>query len=455
MHDREEHLFDQAFTDRAWSEMEMLLDREMPVQSRSRQLIWLWALGLVILGGAGWLFGPASNVIRVDDRTSLPLVDQTIETVKDPSELDASVAVLPNTTPEEKTKQAASAQSTEPDKIIPENTSRENPVPVISSIKGETPLQSAVSKNSISESQIAKSSDQKEAAWISSHEQQSSAEDQVESDNFLIMKEHERNSYAVAALSFLETGFKELSWPLRKTPESIEFKSKVRPKTSKWNWGVQASVLSTEFSSMNGGSLGVWGQRPHFFTPRLSLRMGLQYEQIYLSPSAVSVPANTRLDANSENSDPTTSFPPNRQVDTLTAQEAANQLQLKVRQFQLPLSLRWRMGQKWTAFGGAQLSYRNVFTREPATDDQQVSFAGSDPQEGLYSSLVKLDPGSTFPTDKLNRWDVGAHLGIGYRLNSRLEAMMSYEHGFQNLFQGLDLEAFDRKWRLGVSYRFK
>jgi hypothetical protein len=50
MHDREEHLFDQAFTDRAWGEMEKLLDKEMPVQSKGHRFLWLWALGLVILG---------------------------------------------------------------------------------------------------------------------------------------------------------------------------------------------------------------------------------------------------------------------------------------------------------------------------------------------------------------------------------------------------------------------
>jgi hypothetical protein len=67
---------------------------------------------------------------------------------------------------------------------------------------------------------------------------------------------------------------------------------------------------------------------------------------------------------------------------------------------------------------------------------------------------VKLDPGATFPANNLNRWDIGTHLGIAYRLSNRMEAMMSYEHGFKNLFKDLDLQAYDRKWTLGLSYRF-
>jgi hypothetical protein len=67
---------------------------------------------------------------------------------------------------------------------------------------------------------------------------------------------------------------------------------------------------------------------------------------------------------------------------------------------------------------------------------------------------VKLDPGATFPANNLNHWDIGTHLGIAYRLSNRMEAMMSYEHGFKNLFKDLDLQAYDRKWTLGLSYRF-
>jgi hypothetical protein len=450
MHDREEHLFDQAFTDRAWGEMEKLLDKEMPVQSKGHRFLWLWALGLVILGGLGWLFGPTSNVIRAEELLSLPLADQTDSRSNLSANMESTVTIPSTDTFEEKIAHQNSSQN-----VIPnENKLTRKPEDASINYQEAKPQSGDVNlvEEITSEFILSTASTSKEEPLVSSHELLPSVEDQVESDIFL--KEQERSSLAVAALPFLQKESKELSWPLRKTPESIEFKSKVRPQRSNWNWGVQAFALGTDVFDLNGGAIGVWGQRPHFFTPRLSLSLGVQYELINLQPSSISIPSNVQLDASTESSDPTTSFPPNRQMDTVTAQQAAAHLNLRVRQFQLPLSLHWSFGRKWSAFGGAQLSYRNVLIREPAENDQSLAFSGSDPQTGLYSELVKLDPGATFPANNLNRWDIGTHLGIAYRLSNRMEAMMSYEHGFKNLFKDLDLQAYDRKWTLGLSYRF-
>lgn len=463
MHDKEEHLFDKAFTDRAWSEMSKLLDQEMPVHAKRQRLMWLWVLGLVVLTGLGWLFGPTSNMVNSQEEGFLPVADQ----IEQPTEQNPATAPAIS---EVQTPIISSANTIKNNTTDPKKLSSIKPDPQVKLEQDLTqtpvnPEQStlAIAKDPKAQFPLGPSDtpavisspsgvpDSKETEGKSSHEQLSSAEDQVESDNFL-MKEQERSSLAAVALPFLRNDPKELQWPLRETPESIEFKSKVRPSASGWNWGAQASLLSAEEFQPGGWSLGVWGQRPHFFTSRLSLRLGLQFEQINLSPATFSVPKNTTLDAVNE-SDPTTSIPPNRQVDSVTAQEAANQLHLKVRQFQLPVSLRWRIGQKWTTFGGAQLSYRSVYTRQPSVDEQNVSFSSSDPQ-GFYAQVLKLDPGSAFPTENLNRLDAGVHFGVGYRLTNRLEAMMQYDHGFRNLFQGLELQAHDRKVRLSLSYRF-
>lgn len=447
MQDREEQLFDKEFVDQAWQQMHQLLDKEMPVRRYSRRLLWLMALGFAFLCSGGVIFGPASN-LDYSQQLAGPSTVAGFE--NDPASTDLLTEAKeekPNI--REKNTTESGLQHGQSNPAYGQKTRQPSSVDrsSVSSTKKAADESSLIFSEKEKES--AERSNKEPSQKNTSHEQVHTSEAQVESDNSLVKKQ-ESSSKPVASLDFLSLS-KELEWPLREMPESIEFKSKVRPFAASWSFGVHAGVLSSQLPDVNGGSIGVWGQRPRFFSNRLSLRIGLQYALERVSP-VVQSSSSGQPDLVTESSDPT-SFPSTgRRLDSLSAVAVANSLDLNIHRFQLPVSLRWRAGNRLQVLGGMQLTYRRAVVREN-TDQHNVSFGGNNYSQA-YNDLLQLDSGASLPMDNINRWDLGWHLGAAYSITPRLEAVFTYQHGFRNLFNGLDLEIYNRNANVGLSYRF-
>jgi len=451
MQDREEQLFDKEFVDRAWQQMHQLLDKEMPVRRRSRRLLWLMALGFVFLCSGGMIFGPASNL---DYPRQLVGPYEVADQENDPAS--------PDPLAEAKEEKINSREKNTAQSGLQQNqnnpTNGQKPTQPLTGPQAKDRSSISSARNAEVESPLifsqkeegaTESSSDEPSRKNTSHEQVYTSEAQVESDISLVEKQ-ESNSRSVASLDFLLRS-KELEWPLREMPESIEFKSKVRPFAASWSFGVHAGVLSSQLPDVNGGSIGVWGQRPRFFSNRLSLRIGLQYALERVSPVVQSA-SSGEPDLATESSDPT-SFPlTGRRLDSLSAVAVANSLDLNIHRFQLPVSLRWRAGNRLQVLGGMQLTYRRAVVREN-TDQHNVSLGGNNYSQA-YNDLLLLDSGAALPMDNINRWDLGWHLGAAYSVTPRLEAVFTYQHGFRNLFNGLDLEIYNRNANVGLSYRF-
>ncbi len=476
MQDREENLFNKEFTDRAWSEMRILLDKEMPVNRRSDRMMWLLVLGFVFLGSVGWIFGPSSNFhlnsvspdIILADQAGLQEIDKKQNVELYPENAKESIASTQNIpAPNLNTKKIEKNNISQP------TISEEAKTLVIGGKKVELlPNENQSNNNNNSKSNSNKivkpgSNDFEsinptndpiqEVENIISHEQNSTV-DKVESEN-VIMNEPEQNRIPVSALTFLQM-YKELEWPLRETPKSIEFKSFVRPNSLPMRWGVQINALSADVPNVNGWSVGVWGQRPHFLSKKLSLRIGLNYQQLNLFPKVASLnTTNDALSINSE-SDPVTNNPDmahDTSTAIISAAAVAGALKVKLRNFQLPLSLHWNLGKRFSLIGGAQLSYRRARVSQNTFQPSTTTFssgAGNRAMDAVFNEFLQLEKGNSFPSENINSWDVGTHLGLGYTIIPRMEAIFTVQYGFNNLFQGLDLELFNRNVNLGISYQF-
>ncbi len=417
MQDNDDKLFDKAFVDRSWSEMQKLLDKEMPVRQHSRRSLWLLALGFLVLTTAGWLFGPTSNLYRPLMSADLPVVDQQLPSTDEWITTTSDSTIVPN-------KSTNPTHQITPDRlnILQAKKNNNQPKPNNADLTSIPQMNNLTTNN-----------------------------EQLSSPPAPRLRPAGNISYT--ALAFLKTNNKELQWPLRETPSFFEFKSKVRPTVSNWNWGVQANVLSATVPNANGWSLGVWGQRPRFFSNRLSLRFGLLYQTESRTPyGAGTIDKDVGISA--ENTDPTVSFPSGRQQDTLDAQAVANLLDLQVRRYQLPLEVQWRATRQLNVIGGMRLSYRQAKVNSQF-NDQQNMFTADAYTAPEFSQLLAVDKGNALPEDFIQHWDLGLHLGLSYQFLPRLEAVMSYQYGLNNLFKGVDLELYNRNVSIGLMYRIK
>ncbi len=433
MQDNDDKLFDQAFVDHSWGEMKKLLDKELPVRQGPRRLLWLLALGFLVLTVAGWLFGPTSNLDRPMASPDLPVADQQFLSPDDLTTISSDPTTVPN-------KSTNPTHPITPDRFNIRQAEKNN----------DQPKPNNADLTSIPQMNNQTISNQHPTTNIQhpiSNNQQPTTNPASSGTGY------PTSNNPHVALAFLESNDKELEWPLRETPPFFEFKSNIRPTATNWNWGVQASVLSAKLPDQSGWSIGVWGQRPRFLSPRLSLRFGLLYQMENRSPYGAPSAGN-EVGLSAENMDPTLSFPSGRQQDTLSAQAVAELLELNISQYQLPLEIQWRATAKLSVFSGVRLSYREASIKSQQ-EGPSNTFSSNTYAAPEYDRILAVDRGNSLPEEFVDHWDLAVHMGLSYKIMPRLEAVMSYQYGLNNLFRRIDLELYNRNASIGLMYRIQ
>ncbi len=208
--------------------------------------------------------------------------------------------------------------------------------------------------------------------------------------------------------------------------------------TSKTHWGVTTGIHTEGSKIMDGWQLGFVINRQ--FKPKLSLSTGLNYRQ-------------TKVNGNV----PLTYY----QVElkgAYTSQSAlvpAKRIVLnKLNYSELPFAINYHFNNKWSISTGIKTAYlmgAGIMT----SSDSTLFVLQNGNNSKLDASLLSADQSSNVTALGLQRWDFAAIGGLNFKPTKRLELSLRYDFGLKNVLNQANWSAYNRFIGLNATYYFK
>ena len=411
---------DEQFLDHAWSEMQELLDQEMPVEEKKkRRFLWLWfVMPLLVLGGLGvyWTIGndKPSSLPKEQKREEhvQPIANQIIEEAGVHSEKNVD-AVLPIADQKEVKKVLESTRrSFTNSKSITEKTP--------SSFAEQIDSRMTENENSLLPS-MAKS-DEKVRVF------QEDQDSQKESFESLVPFEMATlDVLPISEIALLQRKRRTNDWSWKEVESD---KKTIRPILQFKDWGLEVGVKTGNqqtFAGIAAGMTADFAMRDS----KLGLSTGLlvDYVKTAVEPALESADvvafdesdvsgAIDSLDTELSNGGFSgANSDPNANSYTIDRQRTITDvLQLKV-----PLRITYTVSPKWELSSGAYASY---ILSAYGEDDYEIRKFESN--SGTPTNAFSYDREASVEEPILQRWNFGFELGLAYKpipnLSIRLDA---------------------------------
>lgn len=413
---------DEKFVDKAWSDMSILLDREMPVQvDRPRIGLgwwWLTLIGVGLLIGGGILFyGKKLNADPVVPTQPVaiatqPSTDNQSKLNSIPVELPASIVEAPSTI-------SKSASSSQPPKIQKNNLTASgkagnNSKSKLLSRSLETTQNGLVSNDE-------NSNEPSQAALITGTKQ--SVQDNLAENP----KHTEIEQLGMLTIHPFETSLDN------KLSVDARFATK-----NKIVWGIQSSWITVPNLAGGGFTVEAVGEKP--LSNRLSFEMGVGYaylkQPIYAGVNAVNVSTSEQDGRIGYDSNFTSDLVSSPSIDTVYRNR-----HLDLHYLNLPVQVYYhlnnRLSFKAGVNAGVLMASRSSYT-----------------QSGLLENfgLANEKKSSAGRVFKVSIYDFAATAGISFRFNRAASVHFDYLHGLADVLPQNQVGDYNRLLKLGFRY---
>lgn len=406
--------FDNKLTDKGWSRMNRLLDREMP--ERRRRFVWWPWLALLLLGsGAGswWIYRQPVSAQPAPEPAARPKPAEPVVTAP---AAPAQVIRQGNTAQPA----TASPTGTNTERNTPSSLSAKGPAGYrIESAPAITLLQAADKQRTESEKAISGTATNSPESLSGGIAGEKAPELPVGSSAAIAIGQK------ILALTALPQAN---ALPGAKTPAPVLFSAdaplttpdiKPAPRLKRWSFGAGAGITSGDFSAINGFSVGALTE--FRLSRRWGLRSGLQFAQYNLPADERPVVSVNAQDYNKatgndvqDNSIGTPSSDPS-QTPVFVPLERTKRLEI-------PMLAYWQPVGGLRVLGGLSAGYLlSTRASEMNYANNQLYLANN--QDAL-SNLNALTARST------SRWNLDWQLGLGWRFGKHLELNTFYKRQF-------------------------
>ncbi len=455
-----ENKFDKNFENSAWSEMQKLLDRDLPVAEKKRRglVFWLFLMGGLMLFGSGVYFklkieneklNTASNTAESNKKTALNaslITDElnkktALKTALINAELNKKTALktaLINAELNEKTALKTALINAE----LNEKTALKT-----ASINAELNEKTALD-NGLINAELNNEVLQPSNIQPKTYENRTP---QYKSENAAILSENSHTS----SFNYL----KILEPQLISVYDSIFFIQAIKPlyafearsislnivtstfKSSKVHFGVSAGVYTEGALKMDGGQIGFIAHK--YLKKNWSINAGFNYRKTTVNNGDKWVYYQVELRNNLGTALP---YP--------TSLSSAKKLALNNLDYlELPIHFSYQFNRKWSMSGGIKTAY--LLSAKVSTSSDSTLFVFQNGGSNKDKNFVAADGSSNAKLLGLNRFDFAAIGGINYHLTPKIHFSLRYDYGFKNVLNRDNWSAYNRFLGLNAAYYFR
>lgn len=385
---------DDAFEDKAWMDMEAILDEEMPVRKRKRRLLVWWFFGgflLVLFGLFTWWFTSSNQLAEKYAALKETETDNSTISSKQEEEITFQPTTSEPITPTKKEKQNIDSKTSNNNNILvhtPKFSTSSSPIK-----EHNTKLSSGMVTEFVADSFVLVDITR---PINSVHPEFSSSKS--------------KSTLAIAPTLFVKP-WNLLPIPNREiyfnTPSIIE-KVTFFPT---WSWGIHGSVGTFKMTRLN--ALGFGGFAQYDFKEKWNFQFGLAYHYVKMNLVSNNLQntgfADDQAFPSPEDMDDieaTTDQEDNKAGTTLDPIELPVNTDIRntgtIQYISIPLLLEYRYRTKWSGYFGTSIYY------------------------GFSDSFNSLDANQM----KLRRWDVSSSIGIGYHFKEDVGVRLGYDLGW-------------------------
>ena len=208
---------------------------------------------------------------------------------------------------------------------------------------------------------------------------------------------------------------------------------------SKPRFGVETGIHTEGYKKIDGWQLGVVLSKQ--FRWNWSVSAGLNYRKTAINSDSLTYYQARELSGY------------NNQVFAQNAVIPANKLTLnRLNYIELPISLNYSINRKWSITAGIKTAYlaRANFN---ISSDSTLFFLNSKASSGLASAdLASLRDVKLLG---LKRWDFAAIGGIYFKPTDKIQLSLRYDYGFRNTLNRPNWSAYNRFLGMNVAYYFR
>lgn len=442
MQDKGGNELNKELVDKAWSEMNKLLDQEMPVQEKKRGIFWWFFPGLLLLGICVIIsseFNPTQS-----KALSEPIANTEQEPINSTTENKTKVTTdfvkenpINNQNPENqssspKRKGNINSIPKKSTKITPETLKTE----IATSVNNyeNTPSQNILPKDM----QTLIDTSQFSGVELSTP----SASDSTDLNEITIttVEEKTKQRLLITTVDYLTNRLELLSM------DSIELGlSSIGPKVRKqtWSFGADIGVRNTGNFVDYGFHAGIWLRKEKLFG-KFFLLSGLRYSRISFDTKWTVM----TLSEDQDEMTPVVLGPPTPVMESAALPDPPR---LAISSFELPLQLGFRVFPRVDIMAGGWAAYQMFTTK---VNEQASTVTISRVNDANIEALGYFVPGEEVPDTYVNPFTYGLSGGINYRWTNRLNINFNYYHRLNPLFENIDLNDALHQYILGVHYEF-
>ncbi len=419
MQGKDGYYIDEAFVDEAWSEMNRLLDKEMPTNNKKRVLWWWWT-GILLLPILYWAFfklnpsgdsSVATIPLALLDSFHIPLLNSGITE-------NTALINAPGTSA------AISAGN-------PVNNVKSNPKPGNKKLQSKpiAPLNTQLIPKS------GKSNTETIPLLI------------LQNTPLLIPQKKEQINRLVQndknRTSLLSTDWQLLEYP---TIDSSLNANIIEPRKNpgRLKWGLMFDLFAQPANTSNGYFVGL-GVEKESVLKKLNIHLGLQYGKYQLSSEWTEL-FKELFEMQDE------SMPGIFNVDPDEV-ELPSTLNFNVEALRLPIGLHYTLTSRCSIGLGASLEFR-TFSIDGVENPQQDNITRQRAGNLPVYQLIELPDGAKVPSQFTRTWDFSFSAFAQYRVTHQLSLSLGGEIFPNAPLKGLEIISTANRFRLGAFYRF-
>ena len=403
---------DEQMIDRAWEQMHLLLDKEMPAKRKRRRaaVIWLPLLGAAAAIGLVWFYF-LNPVLPPPDKTSAPIA-----------------AIDKNTSEGKPSHRNQSADHTA--KRAVQNILDAAEQPVSRSKKTDSPsLQSNQNRTYDTQQEILQPP--------------------------LVPAVGAATTVAATTNPITTIALKKFSIAYKTAP-SLDRSMLPLPlilphdKTGALRLGAEAGVQAGNFTAVEGFVGGMALSYPSK-NQKWALRSGMTFsaQRRFIMPGDM---AQAAFESSANDPGQGGSFvnaAPNIGDRTLHFQ---------LYQLGVPLVMSTKLNKRFALEGGAQAAYLLSATNLEGVSAEvrnSLNIAAAEPLNKLYADLSASENTQKIEIDALNRWEVSLLVGASYQMYEHWTLRFQYQQGVRDIVKNTDFQSFNSNFNLSAVYYFK
>ncbi len=410
---------DEQMVDRAWEQMQALLDKEMPTQRKRRRaaVIWLPLLGAAAATGLIWLyfFNP---LLPRQEKTSTPTatIDNNASEGSDPSHKNQGA--------DRTAKSTGQAILIAPDQKI-SASKKNNPPPNAQSFQHFT-------KNTSDTPPIAA----------------------LDIQQPLVPAVAAETTTALAANPMMTIAQKKFSIAY-KTEYSLDPTMLPLPriissdKMATFRLEAEAGLQAGNFAAIEGYSGGMALSYPTQ-NEKWTLRSGMTFsaQRRFILPGDMT---QVVLENNTTNNAGQGAVNAGANINNRT-------LNFQLYQLSVPVVASAKLGSRFALEGGVQTAYllsaTNLKGLSPETRNG-FSAAAAEPLDKLYADLSASENAKKIDITALNRWELSLLAGASYQIHDHWTLRFLYQQGVKDIIKNTDFQSFNSNFNLSAIYYFK